>query len=398
MNRTMMGLVFLGALGAAVAVAQTTIPLFINNKAARRPVLVVNGERYVSLSALKSAGAEIKEAKGRIDVNFSAPSGAGAQMGAQGTTQLAGADAKPNQAYSVGQRSPLNFTLKSAELSLATTAIGTNPFTTTSTQKILLVRFSVQNPQKTDVELSTTSYRFTVVDSRDVNVSPEPFGNPIIARDGETDALRVQLKPAQRVDAYAVFVVSAQGTLPKLIVQRTGEEKAPVLRYDLRPLLKGLGTPFAETNDPTTALERVQGQAGTYYPTYNLDVKFESALFSTDAVPGENLKEGNRWLWVTFNLRNPYPRTSNRNVSYGDCSVTAEVMDANDERITTQHCGTTLYRPSRPERLPRSDLRPGEEVKVRMLFQLPASVGAKSFSLRGEDKGRAYVFDLSGVR
>jgi hypothetical protein len=394
MNKTTMGLVLLGALGAAMAVAQSTIPLFLNGKAASRPVLLVNGERYVSLSALKSAGAEVKEARGRIDVNFSAPTLAGAQ----GTTQLSGADAKVNQAYSVGQRSPLNFTLKSAELSLASTAIGTNPFTTTSTQKLLLVRFSVQNPQKNDVELSTTSYRFTVVDSRDVNVSPEPFGSPIIARNGETDALRVQLKPAQRVDAYAVFVVSGQGTLPKLIVQRTGEEKAPVLRYDLRPILKGLRAPFADASDPTTALERVQGQPGTYYPTYNLDVKFEGAQFGTDTVAGANLKEGNRWLWVTYSLRNPYPKTSDRNVSYGECSVTAELLDANDERVTTQQCGTPLYRPSRPERLPGGELRPGDEVKVRMLFELPTNVGAKSFSLRGEDKGRTYTFDLSGVR
>jgi hypothetical protein len=394
MNKTTMGLVLLGALGAAVAVAQSTIPLFLNGKAASRPVLLVNGERYVSLNALKSAGAEVKEARGRIDVNFSAP----ALAGAQGTTQLSGADAKVNQAYSVGQRSPLNFTLKSAELSVASTAIGTNPFTTTSSQKLLLVRFSVQNPQKTDVEFSTFSYRFTVVDSRDVNVSPEPFGNPIIARDGQTDALKVQLKPAQRVDAYAVFVVSGQGTLPKLIVQRTGEEKAPVLRYDLRPLLKGLSAPFAEASDPTTALERVQGQPGTYYPTYNLDVKFEGAQFGTETVSGANLKEGNRWLWVTYSLRNPYPKTSDRNVSYGECSVTAELLDANDERITTQQCGTPLYRPSRPERLPGGELRPGDEVKVRMLFELPTNVGAKSFSLRGEDKGRTYTFDLSGVR
>lgn len=375
----------------AVALAQGAYSFVVNGKPAKLETLEKNGKVFVEVNSFaRSLGANVKfdAAKKTFTVSSGAASASDTNP-AQGTTQLAGGAGEIGKTYTMGKRSPLNFTLRSAEFSVTRQTLK-EVYAPKGNEKLLILRFTVQNPQKNDVGLDYGSFVLMVVDDQDVNVKFDSY----FARDGQNDDLSIQLKPAQKIDVYAVGVVAAKAKIPKLIVQRSSESGAPVVRYDLSNKVKPLAAPFADPADSSgsTALEVVPGVAGTYFPAGIFDVKLENTIFSTDKMDTKAPAEGKRYLIATFSIRNGAALTE-QSFDYGRFKF--ELTDAEGSRQTFNGWLIKLSRDEHAE----GKLKPGEEAKFRVYFELPSDLAAKTVTVQ-ETGGpsRTYSFDLSGTK
>ena len=374
----------------AVVVAQSAYTFVINGKPAKFETMEKGGKVFVDANAFaKALGAQVSFDKATKVFVVTSSGSASATNPAQGTTQLAGGLGELAKAYTLGKNDPLNFTLRSAEYSVTRQTLK-DVYAPAFNQKLLILRFTVQNPQKNrDVGFNYSAFKLTAVDDKDVNYVFDCY----YARDGETAELSTQLKPAQKVDVVAVWPVAANAQIPKLIVQRGGETGAPVVRYDLGGKIKPLAAPFSDSG--FNALEVVKAQSGTYYPMGTLDIKLESVAFSTEALEKRPPAEGKRYLVATFATRSGL---ANRDLNYSYSNFEINLTDADG---STKRFDDYLVRATRDERA-EGTLKPGAETKFRAFFELPADLGAQTLTIAENanmvGKSRTYSFDVSGLK
>jgi hypothetical protein len=300
-----------------------------------------------------------------------------------GTNQMPGDFGKLNTTYTIGKSSPINFTLKSVEYSLIPLSIGNSTWVPKADEKLLVLRYTVQNPTPQPQRYYWADILFTAVDNKDVN---HEFINAI-SRDGLQEPLDISLKPAQKLEIITAIVVPAEGVVPKLIVQR--ERDAPVIRYDLRGKAKPLPATVADTADAsgTTPMKVIPAQPSTFYSIGVFDARLDEVAYVTVPLSGREPGEGKQWLTATFTIKN---RSSHSN-SYVWSDFLPELRDADGEKVDYNQ---SILKASRDESA-SGELAPGEEARIRFYFELPKDVTGKTLRLReGKrvDAREAHVF------
>lgn len=309
-----------------------------------------------------------------------------------GTEQLPGDFGKFGQTYTIGKYQPINFTLKSAEYSILPVTIGNNTWVPKADEKVLILRYTVHNPQPKELGYDWSGIRFTVVDAKDTNHDYIQC----VAREGMNDEpLRINLKPAQKLDVYAAVIVPAQGVTPKLIVER--EKGAPVIRYDMRGNIAPLTAPFADAADTTgmSAATQVPAKAGEFYPMGPFDTRLDAVAYTNEDLLRRDPGKGNRWMTVTFTIKN---RTNKAQRVYW-ADFLPEARDADGEKL---YYTQALLKASRNESV-QGDLAPGEEGRIRFFFPIPANLEGKSIKLTqglilDARVARPFLFDLTTVK
>jgi hypothetical protein len=187
--------------------------------------------------------------------------------------------------------------------------------------------------------------------------------------------------------------VAAFGAVPKLIVRPAYETEAPIVRYDLRNVAKKLPAPFSESKDPATALKTVPAKSGVFYPvTEFFDARLDSVEYSQEPVMKNPPKEGYRYCFARFTIKNRGPRPARYSYSY----FRADLKDADGEK--TEY-NTSILKASRDEES-SGELAPGEEARIRFYFAVPKSVDAKTVLVQyGYDReSRTYAFAVPAAK
>ena len=168
------------------------------------------------------------------------------------TVRLAGDNGEFGTVYSISKRSPIYFRLKSAEFTTNQVVIGNQVYVPKANEKLLILHFTVQNPQKTELYVRWDSLRFTAVDKTNTNCEGNnDWGD---ADDPKHSQVAMNLKPTQTVNLITPIVVPANSIVPKLMVLPSDEGDGPVLRYDLSGNIKNKVTPLtAPIADPADA-------------------------------------------------------------------------------------------------------------------------------------------------
>jgi hypothetical protein len=304
--------------------------------------------------------------------------------GVLGMVPMAGVEGKIGQAYTIGQESPLNFTLNSAEYTLERVNFGDDTVAPEKEEKLLVLRYTVHNPQKEERHFDWGTLNFTAVDAMNTNREYEQF-----AGGKETgDILAISLKPAQKVEAYGVIRVPAKGVIPKLIVK---PQLGGVIRYDLRGVVKALSAPFADAADKSgaTALTDIPAQLNTYYPLQRFDIKLLETTYADTL--GETVpEEGHKFFVAKFSIRNG----TKGEHSFDWASFKPEAKDADGETLEWTQ---TLLKATRNESSDGGTLKPGQEYTARYYFSLPKDASAKTFTI-SEGESHSYVFAVGNTK
>ncbi len=303
--------------------------------------------------------------------------------GVLGMVPMAGVEGKLGQTYTIGEDSPLNFTLNSAEYTLQRVNFGSDAVVPAKDEKLLVLRFTVHNPQKEERMYDWATLNFTAVDAMNTNREYEQH----VGGKETGEGLSISLKPAQKVEAYSVIKVPAKGVIPKLIVKpNTGG----VIRYDLRGVVKPLSAPFADAADKSgvTALGDIPAQANTYYPLQRFDISLLSTAYA-DALGEIVPEEGQKFFVATFAFRN----ATNAEHSFDWSTFKPELKDAEGEAAEWPQAMLKATRNDHTD----GTLKPGEEYKARYYFPLPKDASAKTFTL-SEGESHSYNFDVTNTR
>ncbi|HEX8237127.1 MAG TPA: DUF4352 domain-containing protein [Abditibacteriaceae bacterium] len=307
-----------------------------------------------------------------------------------GTEQLQGYEGAPGETFTIGKQMPLNFTLRQAEYSVNRANIGGNAHFPRGDEKLLILHYTVQNPQSKAFNYSSNYLTFRAVDSG--GVTRNYVGD--IARAVTGEPLRLTLNPGQKVDAYTVIKVAAFGEVPKLIVAHYYETKAPIVRYDLRGKVQKLTAPFADPADPkgATARKVIPANTGVFYPvTDNWDARLDSVTYSTEPLMKRAPGADKRYAYAIFTIKNKSLKPARYSSSY----FRADLKDADGEKVDYNQW---MLKASRDEQA-GGELLPGEEARVRFYYELPKNVDAKTVLLQyGYDReSRTYAYDVSKV-
>jgi hypothetical protein len=375
----------IGVSTVASVIAENAASVLINNKTAKLETTTRNGKVFVDgVAFAKALGANARLEGGRLIVSTSSGT-----PYTQGTTQLAGGVGKLGQAYTMGREKPLNFNLRSAEFVVGRVVIGTSIYYSKPNEKILLLRATVQNPQKEEAHLSSYQFKFTAVDDKNEN---HQFAN-YFGKEGAITKVDTYLKPGQKMDVIVPMKVPASGVVPKLIVARD-EDKAPVLRYDLSQAVKGVPKPYAAANSAYSAPVKVSAQAGTYYPDEEFDVKLETVAFSKEALNGEAPGEGQRYLVATLSAKNPINDASARYLLGLRNELEFTLTDSGEDVTKAQY---EWFKAARPERITDyPNLEYNQEYRFRVAFLIPNDVKPKTVNLVGQI--RTFMFDASSAK
>lgn len=344
------------------------------------PSVQQDGTLYVDAAALaKALGFTLTfdQAKNSYVLQAQAPAGP------SGNGQLAGGNAAVGQAYTVGQGDEaLNFTLKSAEFVATRVNIGTQSYSPTADQKLLVLHYGVQNPGKSEQRYYESTLRFTVIDDQNTNHQ----NVEAVGREGSSEAVDLPLKPAQKIDVYTVLTLPAGNSAPKLIVQSGSD---PVLRYDLRGAVQALPAPYADPQNPLNVQASLPAQAGSYFQVGALDLRLDAAAFSDSPIGGSKPADGHRFLIATFSVRNGTP--SSQRLSYNNLLPTLRL--ASGDKVDWNQ---NVLKAGSDDSLDVT-LKPGEEIKTWLYFEVPTGDAPKALSL-AQDNSRPIMFDVSGAK
>jgi hypothetical protein len=305
-----------------------------------------------------------------------------------GTEQIAGWEGALNEAFTIGTNPAVNFSLRRAEYSAGRVNIGGNAHIPKGDEKLLVLHFTIQNPQPKPLNFGGNYLIIRAVDSG--GVTRDFVGD--LAREVTGERLSLTLSPGQKVDGYTAVRVAAWGEVPKLIVQSWYDRKAPIVRYDLRGKVQKLAAPFADAKDAANALKLVPAKAGAFFPvTDNFDARLDAIAYSAEPIMGQAPKKGSRYCVATFTIQNKGLKPNRLSYSY----FRADLKDADGEKTDYN---SAMLKGSRDEAA-GSELAPGEEARVRFYWALPEKVEAKEVLLQyGYDReSRTFAFDAASA-
>jgi hypothetical protein len=306
-----------------------------------------------------------------------------AERGVRGATPLPGDVARLGVTYTLPD-SPWNFTLTGVEFSVGRVIIGNSIYAPQADQKLLILRYTIQNSSDGEHGAAYNTIHFTVVDPTNVN------------RDGIDDTGNVathatldqNLLPGQKVEAYTAVLIPAKGTAPKLLMSWGGSR---IARFYLADQLGHLPAPFADPADPSgaSALAEVPAEAGKYYSMLNMDAQLVSTAWTTDTLAGNECPEGKRYFVATLRLKNQSPGKITCDYS----RFKTRLFTSDGDRVEYNE---TLLKATGDDQVNR-DLDPGEEYTVRIFFAVAKDVDAKTL-LFSEGDSRVYAFPVSDTK
>lgn len=334
------------------------------------------------LCALPSLAADPKKPPTKAPAK---PPAKAPERGVKGTTQMAGDEAKIGTAYTIGKDFHINFTLDSAEFRVERVNISEESISSKADEKLLVLNYTVHNPNKEPLQYDWGTLKFTAVDAQNVNRESEGK----VGRIGTNETVALELKPAQKLSVFTVIIAPAKGVIPKLIVQHN--DGGPVLRYDLRKTVKGVTAPYANTADASGATVRpeVTGEVAKYYPLLGFDAKLISTEYAAGPLGEHQVEEGKRFFVATVSLKNSAPLAA----GYEGAAFAPVLIDADGESI---EMNGLMLKAKRDEGA-IGELKPGAETTVRFVFQLSKTVAAKTLKI-AEGESRVYAFDVSNTK
>jgi len=365
---------------AGLACAQTVV---INGKAVPISTLVQKGKPMVdALALLKALGITATwDAKTQKLVIVTAE---GKGPGS-GSVQMPGEWGTFGVSYQLGDAEPIVFNLLSVEYTAARVPFGDGTVAPAANEKLLVLRYTLQNMLPKDTYVGFNSLGFVAVDIGNEN---HEFAG-IVGVEENRSKLDLYLKQSQKVQLYTVIKVPAAGMVPKLIVQ---PPDGKVLRFDLRGKVKPLPPPIADPTDAAgaSAREQVPAPAGQYFPMGQFDVQLVSAAYTQRPIGETTPGDGKRFLLVTFKLRNGAP--VELPIDWQQFAIMLQTAADRD----LEWSGILLHE-KRDEQIDQK-LKPGEEATLRTFIELPEDDAGVTLSFQEKENSRTYLFDVRNVK
>lgn len=342
-----------------------------NGKTAKVAVSIQKDVAYApAMDVAKGLALSASVSGNTITIKNPTPAAPSNAPSVQGTSQQNGGDGVLGQTYTLCKGgNALNYQITKLEYSVGNYLYdgGNKNDILAPDKKALVIYFTVQNPQKTEIDVNGNRIRFSGVDSKNQNVS----GDGYWYEQGTLREVSSTLRPAQKISAFTRIVLDNDVSLPKMIVDDCGNA---VWRYDLRDKVAPIPAPFADPSvlGGSSALKIFPAQFGAYYPG-RTNFRLDKLEYSTAPwFDGSNPPEGGKWLIVYFTVQNPTKQPQ----SFGQSALSFLDQDG----IESSQSGW-VYRASRDTGIGDIQLPANQEIQLRALAEVPAGAEVKKIRL-----------------
>lgn len=320
-------------------------------------------------------------------------------VGTLGTQQMKGGDGLVGTTFTDGNGLVLNAKLIGAEYTVSRHNISHSTCVVPKVgEKLLILRWDVQNPLTVDQYINGQAFSFATVASDNQLRKNSEYYRLATAK----DTLGNSIKPGQHLPAelIGVEVVPAAGAVPKLILNygRKGTtEKVTRYIFGKAPnIIKALAEGDADPADPTraSAAEQVPAKIGVTYPLGFLDFTISDIAFVPGPLAKTNAGEGKRFLVVTFSVVN-----KSWGKQYENQFVASTLYTSDDEKTKA----FLLLKSKRDEMAEGTMFEADDSGTYRMAFIVPNDTTGKKLTLaekvdNSDHVSRALVFDLTGIK
>jgi hypothetical protein len=245
-------------------------------------------------------------------------------------------------------------------------------------KKFLVLKYTVQNPSKTDpLNFYWASLNFTVVGADTDNHEDVDMAEHA----DKLTALNLDIKPLQTVPVLSYVQVPAGDPIHKLIIKSdTGEA-----RYDLRGKTKKYKGIYAAP-DGVTVLDEGTGKMNEPLEAGAFDLMVEKVEMVESPLGSLAADEGKKIVVATVAFTN----VTKQNQFLSWSTFQGSMEDANGEPIESLQ---EMFRAVGNEQL-ALDVKPGQTVKGRMLFQASPESKPKKLRLTYHGEQRAIVVPI----
>jgi hypothetical protein len=285
-----------------------------------------------------------------------------------------------------GTNPQFNFTLSGVEYTVTRQYVNTSPVEPDAKTKLMLIRYRIENPSERAMNVSPAMLRFQITDSAGAN---HDIQDVVVGSNNQR--LGGSITPGQSIDCCAIARVPGNVDAQTLTVTCSNDAqqynvagKAVIREEFARDASAGPAAGY-------TALSEVSIGSGVFYPMMSLDYRLDDIGLGERPKVNGQARINTRCLIVTFAVRNP----STTNISFG--SATCKAMLTMSDGSTTNWQGSPL---SSVQDTPISaELTPGQELKMRVFFDVPVSETVTPASFRfSQGRGRVYIAELQQVR
>ncbi len=298
-----------------------------------------------------------------------------------GTVQLPGDNGKLGTTYQLGDKGDeLHLTLDSVAVAPYFSA-GDDLILAKKGERILLINYTVQNPQKSkDMRLDWNSFKFTAISPNDGNFT----GSNYIYQTDTGTRYSSDLKPAQKVKVTAVLTIYPDGPLKKLMVQRGS---GAVLRYDLDGKLTKTTSSFAPNG--LDFVDEIKTPINQKFDVGGTEVEVQEIAVHPGALGRYSASTTNAFFTVQLKLTNLHKKKQ----KYDWNTFTPSLTDENGEALNYFKDFVSVTSQSSLA----TEVDPGESVRGWLVFTGPKAIVPTKLKLQHNWTSRTATLSLSDL-
>lgn len=333
--------------------------------------------------------------------------------GTIGTKQMEGSEGQVGVTYSLKTNEALdpqfNLTITSVSYTTGGYRIADKVLAPGRGQKYLVIRYTCQNPNKTDIDIPAdfqSTNLFQAVGNDNKTYTPEGdfrtsfLDNPSLAPGKPYAQADLKLKPGQKSEmVFALIPIPSEVIVPKLIIKRgrvgTNEQ---VMRFDLRDKVKAEYGAFANTATPLVPRDDMPGTLGTAYPLASLEISISDMKREAGPLMADiTADDGKEFITGTVALKNIAP--ANRTL-WSDYAPKVTVVTDDGEKFTFDP-GHGFLRTNRSSRMDPGEVESLDSRKAVFYIQIPKGTKVKQLIVSEinfpDFETRRLTYDISSL-
>lgn len=283
-----------------------------------------------------------------------------------------------------GSSPAFDVALRSMEYTVTRERVGSGSYPADAGSKLMLIEYTIHNPSASPLRLTRETLQFQVTDSAGVN-----RGVVDIAMGANNERIGGSVLPDQTMECRAIVPMPANVDASTLTM--TCPEDGSIQKIDTagKASLREAWVQDASAGDDArfTALSVVPSQAGVFYPMMKFDFRLDSIGYADRPKIGGAAPPKTKCLMANITIRNPSPE----NARYDGPTFRPALAISDGSNLQWNGYLLSVAQDVRAS----TELTPGQELKVRLFFDVPESEAVAPVGFRfSESKSRTYLFDL----
>lgn len=287
---------------------------------------------------------------------------------------------------------PLKLTVDRLELQGDRFRIGdTDSEIPSGTEKLLIIHYTLVNPNSTEVSISGKTVRFTALDAE-----RKPHADIADAiTEGDTDIFDGPVKAGEKVSLVKVVHVPSRGPIAALLAT-PGPAGTTEMHVDVSGHVEKLAAPYVDPQDANgfTALPTVAAKIGTTYQVGDCDLTMTDADYSTDPLlnfTGEAAPDSEH-LYAVFTFEVTCQKQSGVSFGFDDFNPSLNTIDG----LQIDPANAPLLN-GKLNLAFESDLQYNDDRHFRVYFIISKHDGMVSLTISAGNGARKFIYDVSDI-